>query len=314
VASDDPDAAAASDAAIVVVGVTMEDEGEFLDLDAQVPLLERFAPPFADDGQRERFDYLVRHQEVLAEPPGGDRASLRLKPQDEALILEVAKRNPRTVVVLTGGSAFITEPWREQVGAILMAWYPGMEGGRALAEVICGACNPSGHMPFATPADEADLPPFPIVTDTVEYGALHGQWLFDATRARVRYPFGHGLSYAEFAPGGVDIGHDESGAWAEVVWRNRGSRAGRDVIQVYAVATADEARRRLIGFMPIGLAGGEDRSVRVPLDLRPLQKRDVGAWSWRDGAYRIEAARFSGDPDAATVAARLVDGRLSRWP
>ncbi len=87
----------------------------------------------------------------------GDRVRLTLSPQDEALIRAVAAANPRTVVVLMGGSALITEAWRGLVPAILMAWYPGMEGGHALADILLGKANPSGKLPCAFPRSEASF-------------------------------------------------------------------------------------------------------------------------------------------------------------
>ena len=79
--------------------------------------------------------------------PGGDRERLTLSPRDEALIEAVATANPRTIVAIMAGSAVITEAWRERVPAILMLWYPGMEGGHALAEILLGQVNPSGRLP-----------------------------------------------------------------------------------------------------------------------------------------------------------------------
>ncbi len=143
---DDATTAKDADLAIVVVGTTMHDEGEFLDLDAQLPMLDLYAPPFESDDQRQRFQFLIENQHTaLADPPGGDRASLKLSSHDRQLILDAAATGVPVVVVMMGGSAFVTEGWRDRVRAILHLWYPGMEGGTALADVLSGRVNPSGQ-------------------------------------------------------------------------------------------------------------------------------------------------------------------------
>jgi beta-glucosidase len=93
------------------------------------------------------------------------------------------------------GSAVIMEPWRHEVPAILMLWYPGMEGGHALADIVLGAAAPSGRLPFAIPTDPSHLPPFDPDASTIEYGPLHGQRLLDHLGVAAAFPYGHGLSY-----------------------------------------------------------------------------------------------------------------------
>ena len=87
------------------------------------------------------------------------------------------------------------ERWRRHVPAILMLWYPGMEGGHALAEIVLGVHGPSGRLPFAIPTDESHLPPFDPDANTIEYGPLHGQRLLDELGVQAAFPFGHGLRY-----------------------------------------------------------------------------------------------------------------------
>jgi hypothetical protein len=95
-------------------------------------MLDLYAPPFETDDQRQRFQFLIENQDTaLAEPPGGDRASLKLSAHDQQLILDAAASGVPVVVVMMGGSAFVTEGWRDRVSAILHLWYPGMEGGTA---------------------------------------------------------------------------------------------------------------------------------------------------------------------------------------
>jgi beta-glucosidase len=301
--ADDATIAKNADLAIVVVGTTMHDEGEFLDLDAQLPMLDLYAPPYESDDQRQRFQFLIENQDTaLAEPPGGDRASLKLSAHDQQLILDAKATGVAVVVVMMGGSAFVTEGWRDKVRAILHLWYPGMEGGTALADVLSGRVNPSGHMPFATPVDEDHLPSFALVTDHADYGLLHGQWHMDEGGHPVRYPFGHGLTYSDFQPLALTVEVEPQAAVARTEWKNIGTIAGDDVIFIFA-SVPDSAyqrpKRRLVGFQRISMRAGEVATTAIPLDLRQLAIRQDGRWLWEALPLRLEAARWSGDPQAA---------------
>jgi beta-glucosidase len=300
---DDATTAKGADLAIIVVGTTMHDEGEFLDLDAQLPMLDLYAPPFETDDQRQRFRFLIENQDTaLAEPPGGDRASLKLSAHDQQLILDAAASGVPVVVVMMGGSAFVTEGWRDRVSAILHLWYPGMEGGTAIADVLAGQVNPSGHMPFATPVDEGLLPQFALLTDHADYGLMHGQWHMDENGQPVRYPFGHGLSYSDFQPLALTVEVEPQAAVARTEWKNTGTIAGDDVIFIFA-SVPDSAyqrpKRRLVGFRRINMRAGEVATTAIPLDLRQLAIRQDGRWLWEALPLRLEAARWSGDPQAA---------------
>lgn len=306
---DDATTAKGADLAIVVVGTTMHDEGEFLDLDAQLPMLDLYAPPYESDDQRQRFEFLIENQDTaLAEPPGGDRASLKLSASDQQLILDAAATGVPVVVVMMGGSAFVTEGWRDKVSAILHLWYPGMEGGTALAEVLSGRVNPSGHMPFATPTDEAHLPLFALLTDHAKYGLLHGQWHMDEGGHPVRYPFGHGLTYSDFQPLALTVEVEPQAAVARTEWKNTGTIAGDDVIFIFA-SVPDSAyqrpKRRLVGFQRVSLDAGQVTTTAIPLDLRQLAIRSAGRWLWEDKPLHLEAARWSGDPQAVVWSGKL---------
>jgi beta-glucosidase len=126
---------------------------------------------------------------------GGDRKSLTLHTHDEDLLLAVVAANPRTVAVVMCGSAVLMERWREVVPAILILWYPGMEGGHALADVVLGKEKPTGRLPFAIPTSAEHLPPFDPKAKVVEYGPLHGQALLDSMGVEAAFPYGFGLSY-----------------------------------------------------------------------------------------------------------------------
>ena len=166
------------------------------------PSWRRLYPP-ADDP--DALDELARVWDAGPQSVGGDRDSLRLHPDDEQLIRAVAAANPRTVVVVVAGAAVTMEDWRHAVPAILLAWYAGMEGGAALADVLLGAREPGGRLPFVVPRDEADLPPFDKDATTVTYDRWFGQRLLDRDGVAAAYPLGFGLSYTSFAIGDVEV-------------------------------------------------------------------------------------------------------------
>jgi beta-glucosidase len=245
--------AAAADVAIVFAGCTFEDEGEFTG--AVSPELLALMPPPPDDGVWGRLAEASASGRGMA--LGGDRRSLRLRAEDEDLIRATAAAQPRTVVVLLGGSAFVVEPWIESVAATLHAWYPGMEGGHAIADVLLGAVNPSGRLPFAVPADESQLPPFDPDAGHVRYERWHGQWLLDRNGHEARFPFGFGLSYTTFRiasararSGGLDIGV-----------RNEGERDGATVVFVFRPG---DGTKRLVAFRKVTVPAG--RTVDLSID------------------------------------------------
>lgn len=251
---------AAAGAAVVVVGLTAADEGENLGI------------------------------------RGGDRDTLALSEAHQALIAEVAAHNDRTIVVVQGGSAITVEGWVEEVEAVLMAWYPGMEGGHALAAILFGDVNPSGKLPLSIPIDDGQLVAFDHVSSSVTYGFLHGYRHLDAEELVPRFAFGHGLSYTTFSYGALELSESVAAAGDVVTARvevtNEGSRAGDEVVQVY-VGAVESARLRaprdLRGFARVTLAPGETKAVSIELLVRDLAYYDTeqGAWLVEPGAYTV---------------------------
>ncbi len=145
-------AAAATDVAICVVGYTSADEGEYVAPDTMAQLATLFPLPSAEEAPiAQALMQAPPSSEEVGFGVGGDRSSLTLHADDEALIQAVAAANAHTIVAIMAGSAVITEAWREQVAAILMLWYPGMEGGTAFTDVLLGRVNPSGAMAPSLP-------------------------------------------------------------------------------------------------------------------------------------------------------------------
>jgi beta-glucosidase len=293
-----------ADAAIVVVGYTAQDEGEYVG--SFDPELARLYPP-ADDP--EALDELARVWDAGPQSVGGDRDSLRLHPDDEALIRAVAAANPRTVVVLMAGAAVTMEAWRQEVPAILMAWYPGMAGGTALADVLFGDREPGGRLPCVIPRDEADLPPFDKDATTAVYDRWYGQRRLDRDGVAPAYPLGFGLSYTTLAIDDVDVAPGPERLEVRATVANTGERDGGHVVQVYATRPPDEAGHRerfLAGFVRVEVAPGARAPVRIEVPLRRLAVRTgPGRWEVPAGPYRIDVGASAGDPAALTTTVEL---------
>lgn len=281
--------AAESDVAIVVVGYTSADEGEFIDPSANPELYALFPPLVPDDPVAAQLGEAIRDRRD-GRARGGDRAQLTLHDTDEQLLLAVAAAQPRTVAVVVTGSAVVTERWRDAVPAILVAWYSGMEGGRALADILLGRAEPSGRLPCAFPIDADDLPPFDRQAHHVEYGPYHGQQHHDHAGKPPAYPLGWGLSYTEFRYGPPDLSVHDTHLDVSVNVTNTGSRPGAEVVQCYAAAPhskIDRPKRWLVGFQRVALDPGATTRVAIRVPLERLAYWDES----RDG-FVVEAARY----------------------
>ena len=312
--SEGPGAASECDAAVVVVGYTRADEGEFIGTEGTSHLGHLF--PGADDpALAEAFTDAIAANPG-PEPPadvaasgavefakGGDRASLRLHEEDEDLIRAVAAANPRTVVAVVAGSAVVVEPWAGAVPALVQSWYAGMEGGHALADVLLGRADATGRLPFTVPTDPAHLPPFDRDADAVTYDGWHGWWLLERDGHTPAFPFGFGLSYTTFALTGGEVARDGDVLGVTCCVCNTGDRAGTDVVQVYAGRRGE--RRWLVGFARVDVEAGGKEAVGVDVPLERLRRRENGAWVLREGTYDIVIARNAADQDAVRLSLDL---------
>ena len=298
----DASVAAGADLAVVVVGYTRHDEGEYLGDGGSVFL--ELAPPmddpelgFTDPSQ---LDALAagfgEGGAVAGSSQGGDRATLRLHPTDEQLIADAATACSWVVVAVMAGSAVVM-PWLDTVGATLMVWYPGSEGGHALADVLFGRAEPTGRLPFAVPHDESDLVDFDRDAKTAVYGLLHGQWHLDASGTYAHLPLGHGLGYTSFDLGTAGMNGEE----VVVTVANTGNCAGSTVVQVYGSvpdSTYERPPKRLVGFTKVRLDAGESTKLQIPVDRSQLDLRIDGAWTREDSPveYRVGLDAASARP------------------
>lgn len=286
------EAAAGADAAIVVLGLDHHDEGESVVTGGvEVGVLGR---AFRSGPLRAPLVGLAHVASRFVR--GGDRSSLELRPGDIDLIRAVTAVNRRTIVVLVGGSAIMVESWRGSVPALVQSWYAGMEGGRALADVLTGRAEPGGRLPFAIPTDVAHLPDFDIAAKSVIYDDRWGQRKLDADGHRAAFPFGFGLGYTSFELALLAHELDDSGGAARVQVTNSGDRTGSTVVQVYAAdVSLEKPIAQLLGFRRVTLAAGQRTIVAVPLDAGPTLQRDphTRRWSRRPGDWGILAAQHS---------------------
>lgn len=237
---------------------------------------------------------------------GADRTHLDLPAAHAALIREVAAVAPRTVVVLQNGGVVSLEPWHDDVDAIVEAWTLGQAAGGALADVLTGAVTPSGRLAETIPLALTDTPSylnFPGENERVRHGegVFVGYRYYTTTERAVRYPFGHGLSYTEFAHDGLAAeatGPDT--ARVTVTVTNVGAVAGADVVQVYVAPAASRVRRpvrELAAFDRVHLEPGEARTVVLELDRRAFAFWDEpnDRWFVRPGGYEVQVGRSASD-------------------
>lgn len=224
-------------------------------------------------------DYRDEGEYVKADDPsmfsaymGGDRASLSLKKEELAMIEAVASVRKDAAVVLMGGSTILMKEWCDKVGAILFAYYPGMEGGTALGEILFGIVNPGGKLPFVIPREESELPEIDWAAKEQTYDYFHGYTLLQKNNREPLFPFGYGLSYTEFQISEITSWKEEQSTCVSVQVENCGKMAGAEVVQVYADITEGKGERKirtLKGFQRVFLKPGEKKKVIL---------RCEGAW------------------------------------
>lgn len=308
--------AATSDVAVVVVGYTSADEGEFVDgsVASRADLLALY-PKAENDAERAQRDKVLAAlgggtSVVGGGKAGGDRISLELLPEDVALIKAVAAVNPRTVVVIETAGAVIVHDWKDLVPAILLGWYAGMEGGHALADVLFGKRNPGGRLPYPIPADAKDTPFFDRDAKAITYDHWYSHRLMQKNGVEADFPLGFGLSYSAYKLADMHVEPaGEDAVKVRVSVANTGAMAGHQVVQVYGARRdgdrADE--RELLGFAVVHLAAGERKTVEVKACLLPLGRWDAATRRVRvaAGLVSVEAAGFWGDPDRLTATINL---------
>lgn len=237
-----------------------------------------------------------------------DVPNLSLPDNQDAIIDAVANANNKTVVVLETGGAVLM-PWLNKVAGVLSAWYPGTNGGEAIARVLSGEVNPSGHLPITFPASESQLPHpalpgYPEVKDarievTYHEGAAVGYKWFELNNHKPLFPFGFGLSYSEFAMSDLQAKSNNGQLSVNFTVKNIGKLAGKEVAQIYVapVNTKWEAPKRLGAFKKVNLKPNQSTKVSVTVDPRLLAMFDSNSKTWTiaEGEYQVMLASSSAD-------------------
>ncbi len=242
------------------------------------------------------------------EGEGSDRPSLDLPDDQAALIRMVSAVNKKTIVILNTGTPVAMTNWLDQVPALVEAWFPGQEGGNAVAAILFGKVNPSGKLPDTFAANRADYPDAPnmVKKNQVKYaeGIYVGYRHFDQADIRPVFPFGYGLSYATFKYSQLKLSASRLSAdgtvLASMKVTNTGGRAGEEVVQLYVHEIRpkiDRPVRELKSFAKISLNPNETKTVSFQFTPRDLAYFDVAGHQWKTDAdkYEIEIGASSRD-------------------
>jgi len=227
------------------------------------------------------------------ESEGQDRESINLSADQEVFIQEMFKVNPRTVVVLVAGSSLAIGWINEHIPAIVDAWYPGEQGGTAVADVLFGDYNPAGRLPLTFYNNMNELPPFD------DYDMTKGR-TYQYFKGKPLYPFGFGLSYTTFAYTNLKI--QEAGAKVKVSFnlKNSGKVAGDEVAQVYVKLPDMNLTlpiKQLKGFKRVSIKAGKTELVTIELDREQLRYWDESQSKFvtPKGSYTIMVGASSED-------------------
>lgn len=249
--------AASCDAVVFVVGYNYDDEGEYV-------------------SQDESSNYTGSM--------GGDRRqSLGLHEDEVQLLQQVGPVNKNSTAVLVGGNMIMMTEWYDCVNAVLMAYYPGMEGGTALAEILFGDVNPSGKLPYVVPYAESDLPYVDWLATDQYFEYYHGYTRLDKKGIKPLVPFGFGLSYTTYDISDPAARQQDDELIVTAKVKNTGSVAGEEVVQVYVGfenSAVDRPVKQLRGFRRVALEPGEEKSVEIRIPLEKLKWYDPSHRQW----------------------------------
>ena len=243
---------------------------------------------------------------IRFEGEGYDLPDMSLPDGQDALFDAVLSANPNGIVILQTGNP-VAMPWRDKAKAIIQAWYQGQSGATAIAEIITGKVNPSGHLAMTWYAS-VEQTPHPVLVgaefapnaqdSVVDYkeGAEIGYRWIAKTGQTPLYSFGHGLSYTKFTYSDFKVSGGKT-VTASFTVTNSGQRAGADVPQIYLTEAAGDRRMRLLGFERVELRPGESKRVTLVADPRLLARFDTQAGRWRitQGVYKLALGKSAGD-------------------
>jgi beta-glucosidase len=275
-------AAEAADAVVFVVGFDHGDEGEYV----------------AGEGT-----------DNYTQSVGGDRKTLNLHADEIELLKTAGPANKNSVAVVIGGNTTMITEWKDCVGAILMAYYPGQEGGTALAQILFGDINPSGKLPYVQPLSEQDLPQLNWDTTNQWYDYYHGYAKLEKAGIKPLYPYGYGLSYTTFKADTPEFGLKADAVTASCTVTNTGDRPGTEVVQLYIGFKHSRVERPvklLRGFARVDLKPGESRRITLSCPKTKLE--------WYNPAkpgFELEPMAYEVSIGTSSAPADLLSGSVS---
>lgn len=238
---------------------------------------------------------------------GIDKKNTTMLYGQDALIQEISKVNPNTVVVLIGGGPVDMGLWINKVPAIVQAWYPGMEGGNALANILFGKTNPSGKLPMTFAKKLEDNPAhklgeFPGKDMEVNYdeGIFVGYRYFETYNVEPEFCFGHGLSYTQFEYSDLFLEEDDDAVHLTFTLSNEGKMEGAEVVQVYVSnknAVVERPAKELKAFDKIKLEPNESSVVELLVNKKDLRyfNQETNQWEFSQGSYEFQVGSSSRD-------------------
>ncbi|HQQ02833.1 MAG TPA: glycoside hydrolase family 3 C-terminal domain-containing protein [Bacteroidales bacterium] len=240
------------------------------------------------------------------ESEGYDRiGGMKLTSGQDELIEAVVKANPKTIVVLYGGTSIDMSKWGEKVPAILDVFFPGQEGSRAIIDILLGKANPSGKLPFSFIQSQHQSPAYKGYKDPSKIahyseGIYVGYRYYEKNRIQPAFPFGFGLSYTEFEYTNMQVEPlSKDSCLVSIDIKNIGQMTGTEIVQIYVVPpdASNRPLKELKGFAAVTLRPGENQNVRIILNPRSFSYYDQtqGKWVIQSGKYTILASSSSVD-------------------
>lgn len=285
--------AKSADAVVFVVGFDHDDEGEYI-------------------GETEETG--VTAVGTNFDSVGGDRKeSLGLHKEDIELLQQVGPINKNSAAVLIGGNMIMIEEWKDSVSAILMAYYPGMEGGTAIAKTLFGDVNPGGKLPFVIPTDEKHLPQIDWDADEIVYDYYHGYTKLEKEGIEPCLPYGFGLSYTSFEITNPTFKVDNDQIVATCDVENTGQVTGDEVVQLYvgfSKSKVDRPVKVLRGFERITLNPGEKQTVEITCPIEKLKwyNPETNQWELEEMEYEVYIGNSSHNRDLLSGSITIESG------
>ncbi|GAB3636634.1 glycoside hydrolase family 3 C-terminal domain-containing protein [Hymenobacter arcticus] len=260
-------------------------------------------------GSTHGYDY-TKWNDNAYDAESVDKPDLKMPFGQDELVQAVLAANPRTVVVLLGGGPIEVAAWAGQARGIIEAWYPGMEGGNALAHILFGDVNPSGKLPFTFPVKLEDAPAMKLgeypstpgnpLKQTYKDDIWVGYRYYDTYQVKPQFAFGHGLSYTTFDYGKLSVTPGPQRATVTLTVRNTGKTAGSEIVQLYVKdlkASVKRPEKELKAFDKVALKPGESRTVTMQLPATAFQYYDEAKKQWvlEPGQFEVLVGSASDD-------------------